>query len=329
MIYDHPFMHQISGKGRPQVLLVGNGLERSCPPTSPDPKGKTGQLTWEQLIKAIKADNCITLTDEEKGKLPFPLLYSLLSVSDPAPAKLDDQMIKDEETRLKTAMGQLSQASTWRLDALKTLRADHIMTTNYNYGLEQAFFPGKDFFNSKIRSYYRFNLNPEVKDGKRVREVCYRMHSGYLARNEDGSEVGLWHIHGECSVSHGVVLGHDRYGRLLSRIEKISDSQKYDAILDDHAPVAFNSWPELFLYGDVYIEFDLWWLLKRKQREQNADGRVYFYEEPNDASLVQKMMRAHGAVLPNVGAKEGDFDEFYLKAFDDISRRIGHNKRTE
>lgn len=331
---DHPFMHQINGKGRPQVLVIGNGLERNCPPTTSDPKGRTGQLTWAQLVNAIKVDNCIALTDEEKEKLPFPLLYSLLSVPDPAPAKLDDQMIKDEETRLKTAMGQLSQDSTWRLDVLKTLGADHIMTTNYSYGLEQAFFPGKDFYNSKTRSYYRFNHNPEVKDGKRVREVCYRMHSGYLAHNDDGSEVGLWHIHGECSVSHGVVLGHDRYGRLLSRIEKICDAQNYDGMPDHPESYCFKSWPELFLYGDVYIiglsyeisEFDLWWLLKRKQREQNADGRVYFYEEPDEASMVQKLMRAQGAVLPDVGAKAGDFDDFYQKAFTDILHKIAHNK---
>lgn len=328
-----PFMHPIRGKGRPQIVLIGNGLERKCPPTRPDPKGRTDQLSWADLLDRIKDENCLKLTKDEQEKLPFPLLYSLLSVPDPAPAKLDEEMIKAEESRLKEALGQLSQASTWRLDALKTLGADHILTTNYNYGLEQAFLPGKDFFSSGTRSYYRFNHSTETKNGKPVREVCYRLHTGYLARNEDGGDVGLWHIHGECSVSHGVVLGHDRYGRLLSRIEKLCDSQKYDDMPDGLEPVAFRSWPALFLYGDVYIvglnfalsEFDLWWLLKRKQREQKADGRVFFYEQPDPASLSQKMLRAHGAILPDVGAKKGDFDDFYKKAFEDIATRIRSN----
>ena len=136
----------------------------------------------------------------------------------------------------------------------------------------------------------------------------------------------MWH-------THGVVLGHDRYGRLLSRIEKLCDSQNYDDMPNSSEPVAFRSWPALFLYGDVYIvglnfalsEFDLWWLLKRKQREQKADGRVFFYEQPDPASLSQKMLRAHGAILPDVGAKKGDFDDFYKKAFEDIAARIRSN----
>ena len=325
-----PFLHSIRGAGRPQVLLIGNGLERECVQTIPDPKGRTDQLSWKQLVAEIKVPDCIGLTEDEMDKLPFPLLYSLLSVPDPAPATLSDQMIEEEEERLKKALGKLSQASTCRLDTLKTIGADHILTTNYNYGLEQSFLPGKDFFVSGTRSRYRFNHNTETKDGKPIREVVYRMHTGYLAKNVNGSEVGLWHIHGECSVPSGVVLSHDRYGRLLSRIEKICDSQNYDNMPETAEKVAFNSWPELFLYGDVYIiglkyelsEFDLWWLLKRKQREQKADGRVYFYEEPDPSSLVQKMMRAHGAILPDVGAKKGDFNDFYDKALDDIKKRI-------
>lgn len=334
MKYSHPFMHRINGKGRPQIVLIGNGLELCCPPTTPDPKGRKEQLTWDQLVQAIKVDNCIDLSSEDIKALPFPLLYSILSVPDPAPAKLDAQMIKEEEARLKAAMDRLSQASTWRLDELKNLGADHIFTTNYNYGLEQAFYPGKDFFNKTTRSHFRFNNNPEVNNDKPVREVCYRMHTGYLAQNADGSDVGLWHIHGECSVSRGVVLGHDRYGRLLSRIEKLCDSQNYDDMPNDTEPVGFRSWPELFLYGDVYIigfgfdtsEFDLWWLLKRKQRENNADGRVYFYEIPNQCSIVQKMMRAHGVILPDTGVKKGEFDDFYKRSFADISARIRLNK---
>jgi hypothetical protein len=329
-----PFMHRVRGKGRPQIVLIGNGLERSCPPTRLDPKGRKKQLSWNELLDRIKAENCMDLSDDERKKLPFPLLYSLLSVPDPAPATIDTTMIKEEEDRLKEAMRLLSQTSTWRLDALTTLGADHILTTNYSYGLEQAFLSGKDFFNSSTRSYYRFNHTTETKNDKPVREVCYRLHSGYLAHNDNGSEIGLWHIHGECSVSRGVVLGHDRYGRLLSRIEKLCDSQKYADMPDDEEPVAFRSWPTLFLYGDVYIvglsfalsEFDLWWLLKRKQREQKADGHVFFYEQPNDASLTQKMLRAHGAVLPDVNAKKGDFDDFYRKAFADIAARIESNR---
>ena len=142
------------------------------------------------------------------------------------------------------------------------------------------------------------------------------------------------HIHGECTVSHGVVLGHDRYGRLLSRIEKLCDSQNYSAIAKNQENVFIHSWPELFLYSDIYIvgfefhlsEFDLWWLMKRKQRERMGTGHIYFYEHPDPNRLIQKKMRTHGAELPDVGATIDDYDDFYRKAFADIAGKIKANK---
>ena len=47
-----PFMHRVRGKGRPQMVLIGNGLERSCPPTRLDPKGRKKQLFFIQT-KAV------------------------------------------------------------------------------------------------------------------------------------------------------------------------------------------------------------------------------------------------------------------------------------
>ena len=157
------FTYNISNSKRPHILLIGNGLERGCKSTIPDPKGATNQLTWDELVNAISVEKCVQLSKEEKENLPFPLMYSLLSVPNPAPLVLDSHMIEKEEKRLKSTMNKLSQHSTWRLDILKTLNAYHILTTNYSYGLEQSFFPGKDFFNPKIRSKCRFNLNPNTK----------------------------------------------------------------------------------------------------------------------------------------------------------------------
>ena len=332
-----PFLHALKGPNRPQVLLIGNGLERECAPSLPDPKGRVNQLDWSQLVKDISAPNCLELTDAEKKNTPFPLLYSLLSVSHPAPRKLDKDAICAEEKRLKDALDRLSQVSTIRLDELKNLGADHILSTNYSYGLEQSFFPGQDFFSSNVRSRHRFNLNPIKRNGKPVREVYYRLHSGYLAKNQNNTCVGLWHIHGECSVPYGVVLGHDRYGRLLSRIEENCNRQDYKHILNNPVNVEYKSWPQLFLYGDVYIlgfgfdqsEFDLWWLLKRKQRERYADGCTFFYEFPNSMSLKQKMLAAHGVEIVDVGATFGNYDELYEKAFADICKKINERKNAD
>lgn len=320
------FTHDTRGKGRPQIVLVGNGLER-----------ESGQVSWDELVDILTVSDSIKLEKEDRDKIPFPLLYELLSAHDSASAQLSETDIREEEQRLAKAMGRLTHVSNKLLNKLPALGADHILTTNYSYCIEGAFFPKENFAKSRVQSKARFNLNPEKKEGKAVRQIYYRTHTGYLAKNSDGSEVGIWHIHGECNVPGGVVLGNDRYGRLLSRIERISSSQTYDRDAEAPRQKEFTSWPELFLYGDVYVigfgfylcESDLWWLLRRKQRERYADGRVYFYDndQGKENEIRDLLLRAHGVIVNPGVEKEADFNAFYEKALTDIRGRIEENRQ--
>ena len=181
-----PFIHKNRGTGRPQILLIGNGLER----------GKGGQPEWSEFLDALLAPGRTKATEEEKDTVPFPLLYQLLSTPDPAPSVLYGVEIDAEEQRLAKGLKVLKHSSNPLLDRLQSLGADHILTTNYPYSLEAAFFPRRDFTKSRVRSAARFSLCPPDKDGKKRREQCYRLHTGYEAKNADGSRVGLWHIHG-------------------------------------------------------------------------------------------------------------------------------------
>ena len=318
------FAHYNRGKGRPQIVLVGNGLERM-----------SGQTSWDELIDILAVSDGIKLENEVRDRIPFPLLYQLVSSHNPAPSQLCETDITEEENRLALAMSKLIHRSNLLLDMLPTLDADHIFTTNYSYSIEKAFYPKINFSISKTRSQFRFNLNPEQKNGKPVREVNYRMFPGYLAENNTGNKVGIWHIHGECTVPRGVIIGHDRYGRLLSRMETICRSQKYDGHLKSHVLKQFVSWPELFLYGDVYViglgvyfcEYDLWWLLRRKQRERYADGKVYFYDNgKNEEDKIRDLlMQSHGVIINPGITKETNYDSFYKKALADIREKIKEN----
>lgn len=317
----HPgFLHYTRGHGRPQILLIGNGLERS-----------EGQFTWNQLIDTLAVSDHIILTKEQIERIPFPLLYELLSSHSPAPAHLKLSDIEEQEHRLAAAMGKLKHISNPLLERLPFIGANHIFTTNYSYCIEKAFYPKCEFSDPRIRSRYRFNMNEDKAGNKALREVVYRLHTGYKAENQDKSEIGLWHIHGECSVPRGVVLGHDRYGRILSRIERVCSTIKYEGRPEDRLLRKFVSWPELFLYGDIYVigfgyyecEYDLWWLLRRKQRERYADGKLFFYDKDNKYDTRKLLLQAHGAILCNAGAKsEMGYDEFYRLALDEISERI-------
>lgn len=133
-----------------------------------------------------------------------------------------------------------------------------------------------------------------------------------------------------------IILGHDGYGRLLSRIVSVcGDRCKYHE-LKKEKNYAFSSWPELFLFGDVYIlglglgisEFDLWWLLRRKQREVKASGRVYFYTNDNEKDYRDRdlMLTALGVII-NQGTlhREIDHSDFYIQAMNNIEECIAKN----
>lgn len=345
------FEYPVRGQGRPQVVLIGNGLER-----------KSGQVAWNSLVDNLTVKNCIPISDEEREKVPFPLLYESLVQGQPIPRMLDRISISNEEKRLKEEMSHLVSMSNDLLDNLPTLKADHIFTTNYSYCLEKAFFPRSNFYNDESRSSVRFNLLPLNNDGKQKQEREYFLHSGYYSEKRN---TALWHIHGEASVPKGIVLGHDRYGRLLKRIIESCEAIDFKTITKKGARYSFTSWPEIFIFGDVYVigfgflqcEFDLWWLLKRKQRERHGDGTVYFYDihrtvkellptdccAPEDMESIRKMnddikrhnrnvqnydlnkklLAAHGVQIMDLGSSnETEYDEFYMKAFDDVRSKI-------
>lgn len=313
------FIYSSRGPGRPQILLMGNGLEY-----------KSGQKSWEQLLNELTVPDALPIASDHWKHSPFPLLYQLLSTHMPAPTRLTTAAIHEEEMRLAVAIKGLTNETNEFLSRLPSLGVDHIFTTNYSYCVEKAFFPKANFSNSSTRSKLRFRLSDK-------QERDYKLQSGYLAHSAT-RDTGIWHIHGEAQVPNGVVMSHDRYGRLLTRIVKFCDAHSYHNDPNTVVQKEFNSWPELFLYGDVYIlglkldisEFDLWWLLRRKQREQYADGKVYYYEaRPNDGYTEMRhlLMKATGITLCNIGfSQRSNYDSFYHAALDDIKQKIAQSR---
>ncbi|MBR5948335.1 MAG: SIR2 family protein [Clostridia bacterium] len=324
------FTHYLNGNGRPKILLIGNGLERVC-----------GGDDWQKLLEdpeICKVDK--TVRDVIKD-LPFPLKYELMSTEKNPHANFTAADLDEESRRLSNMMKKIMAASI-DIDGshalfkkLTELDVDHIFTTNYSYCPEKAFLPKRSFASKKTRMAFRFSLHTD-NEGRQKQERSYRIHTGYLMRSEkSGREVGIWHIHGECSVPTGVVLGHDKYGRLLSRIVNTCCGIDYDNKIRNKPNYTFTSWPELFLFGDIYVlgfglyecEFDLWWLLRRKQREKYADGKVYYYQHDplSDSDPHQLLLRAHGVEIVTNEYSDGGkdtFADYYNAAFEDIKARL-------
>lgn len=332
------FVHSLRGRGRPQILLIGNGVERAY-----------GSAGWDKLMDLIDVRKFSKEIRDEINKLPFPVRYELLATFENAPASFSQDDMDAEEKRMAAAMSTLLPSRDTRQKEknenhnglfkwLPILGVDHIFTTNYSYCPEEGYYPDREFEKKSVRENLRFNLNPQKdKKGRPCRENRFRLHSGYLVRTsgKNAKEVGIWHIHGECGAPTSVILGHDKYGRLLKRIISVCDDEiKYKERIKGHDTYEFRSWPELFLFGDVYVvgfgfaecEFDLWWLLRRKQREIYADGKVYFYEHDirDVPSAKQMLLSAHGAEIRynEFSGKDDKFREFYEQAFDDIRKNV-------
>lgn len=318
------FKYQYEPTCRPQILLIGNGLEYD-----------SGQVSWGNMLKNLTVDNALCQYDEEtkKRQIPFPLLYQLLVTPDPAPVHMTKEDRDNEEKRLAENLKTLQNETNDNLNQIPGLNMDHVMTTNYSYCLEKAFFKDEDFLNDAIRRGKLQYMQKKLNDDD-VREIEYRLHTYYQAHSDDRRETGLWHIHGETAVPRGIVLSHDRYGRLLKRIiDACGDSSRYSGNMTADT-VGELSWPELFLYGDVYIlglgldsnELDLWWLLRRKQREAHSQGRTVFYERKPASGFTEDkhlLMRSCGVELCSAGCNEDvAFSDFYRCAFRDIARRV-------
>lgn len=239
------FIHNLRGKGRPQILLIGNGMERAY-----------GSTSWDKLIDLINVHKFSKETRDEINKLPFPVRYELLATSENAPASFSQGDMDAEEKRMSNAMSTLLPSRDTRerdknenynelFKLLPTLGVDHIFTTNYSYCPEEGYYPDREFEKETVRRNLRFNPNPKKdKRGRPSPENRFRLHSGYLVRtsNKEAKKVGIWHIHGECGAPTSVILGHDKYGRLLKRIISVCDDEiNYKEKIEKHDTYEFKS----------------------------------------------------------------------------------------
>lgn len=240
---------------RPKVLLLGNGLNYY----------NTSQISWDDLIGFT--------TDEDVGfdKKEVPNVVKAL-VSYP----LDD---KERNKDCKKKFSAYKYLTNPYYDRLTELPFDAILTTNYTYELENSLEDGfSDFTDSKKRRYGLCFNGEKRLESKYCLQTCYRFGSN------SGSEVDVWHIHGEIRKPSTLILTHDEYVRLIHRIVDYNKKRDndYERFSDS---VRMKSWIDYFILGDIYIlgfgfdfsEFDLWWLLSRRLRENSGHGKVVFF----------------------------------------------------
>ncbi len=307
---------------RPQVLLLGNGVNRAF-----------GGGSWGQLIRDISCNDA--LPEGCSLHLPMPL-RAILVTGDNVGVQL-----RNAGDILYGKLGDPGHVEM--LQRLLSMGFDHILTTNFSYELEQAAQPGLHLSEQKLRHMMRHT------DGRRQAEAKYLFYT-YGTLDWQGKLTKVWHIHGEGRKPDSMILGHYSYANLLEKISGYirAEEGRYRREQGQGENVRIRSWADAFLFGDVYVlgfgfdvsEFDLWWLLNHKKREHASVGGTWFFSpaerlEPGEINEKEELLRVLGAQVRHCGSlrieggpleRSRAFRRFYDKAMNEIAELMRENR---
>lgn len=237
------------------ALLVGNGLNRCY----------ENAIPWDKLLRNIANEYHASFNSNN----PFPLEFE--AIANQILAR-DSRKSKDVYSELKGKMaqmvcGQKPVAGSLHELFVKDIPLNCILTTNYDYMLERAFYGASQ---------------PELK-AKDASETKYSIY-----RFAKYSEKSFYHIHGEANYKDSLCLGYEHYAAYLAKMREYLKAKPgvSQRIIGNELPEK-SSWIDLFFTHDVYIvglklntnEIDLWWLLTY---------RAYLYYS-NDSGLKDIM----------------------------------------
>lgn len=294
----------------PQVLLLGNGLNRTY-----------GGNSWTDLMKRISVRDDLP----EKLTCPYPLQAVLVT---------NDQVKKAMEMFKKDFFGTVNCELMEYLQSLLSVCFDDILTTNYSYELEAAAISRETVSERFLKKNQR-----NILDGERI-EPKYFLHTFHPVSFEN-HESRIWHIHGEARKADSMILGHYYYATLLHRMIDFvrQRGSSYQQHQREKTMQTIRGWIDSFILGDIYVlgfgmdfsEFDMWWLLNRKKREKAQHGRVYFYTPGDDSFdekeelLKQLDVEVIHCGIPKPEGSDGErnlqYREFYRRAIEDIRIR--------
>ncbi len=286
------------------VLFLGNGVNNI-----------SGEYRWEnliqELIEFIGASGQI-----EVNSKPFPLLY-------------EEIIVESVRNRRKSEL----EVKTFIADKLRIFHRNEIherivtgpfkdiLTTNYDYTIENAFMDGQ--------------INRTA--GSIIKENLYS-----LFRKVNFNNRAIWHIHGEVNVPNSITLGYEHYAGYLQQLRAYivtgtkSTYKHYQFVpivtrLGENS-VKYDSWSDFFFKKDIhivgyiceYIEMELWWLLIYRARcmytkKCNINNQIiYYYPQQYGGKIKNKLqlLRSSGVIPYSFTYSEDRRIDYYNRIFD-------------
>jgi hypothetical protein len=278
-------------------LLVGNGINRVT----------NHAASWAHVLNTLVNGGASARELQHIKHKPFALVYEEILLTGPSEDKQDDERKMKE--RIAKLVDKLQFNDLHR--RIMSSGVKHILTTNYDYGFE----------NATGLANKRSNL---------ARETKYS-----VFRRRAIAKTYVWHIHGEAAVPTSITLGYDQYCGYLQKLRAhaTADRNSSGGSPFKRGDSAFDllesqpySWLDVFLRDDIhviglgldYTEIDLWWALTYKARLKARGwpvGETHFHDwhldEDDEQTLARRSLLKALSVEVHARRCERTFESAY------------------
>jgi hypothetical protein len=281
------------------VILLGNGINNLS----------KNRKSWDDLLNDIIGLCDKTISSKDKS---LPILYEEAFLKAARSIGKSEKILKEEIANIIAGI-DLNPLH----EQLLKLNVSDILTTNYDYALEDSLRTNGFVFASGNKSELEFNI----------------------FRHNEINNKRLWHIHGDISRPQSIVLGFDHYCRQTHQIENYLTTRykgKFPVSFIDRFNenlIANDSWIDLFFTTNIHIvglglgfeETDLWWLLTQRARlrienKLQYSNTITYYEPRKFMNKIKNDM--FKAVDVEVIMFDSIDEDYYNELINNIQKQI-------
>ena len=243
---------RLAASSIPNVLFLGNGVLRLA-----------GGGNWSDLLHEIESS---PHSDTILTNVPFAMQPEAVCGVD----------VEEVQRRTAAAIKDVKEDPQNTLKRLLSLPFDAILTTNYTYEIERILSGEEWTERARRKAFVALDGNSRVRHNT---FICS------MVSCSDGKKIPVFHIHGEKSRKHSLILSYYSYANSVSRLIALNKKRGNEYQEKQTAGESFDvlSWLDYFLLGEVYAvgfgfdpsEFDIWWAIERKARENAKHGILH------------------------------------------------------
>ncbi len=283
-----------------KTLFLGNGINRLT----------NFGVGWNDVISDLAREVGGEELLKHKEYVPFTLIYEGFSSKKLENSKRGITPLKEKVASLLSKM-----VSNPYHKRIMNLDINHIITSNYDYSLENSVSDISEF--EFFRNETRYSVFRRVKV----------------------ANSNIWHIHGEVKKPATITLGHEQYSGQLEHLRKHLTSKKKSPFrmrrYNFEKSDSRYSWGDVFLRDEIHVvgfsldysEVDIWWLLTFKAqyeaRYHIKCGPTIFYYWSSDSEKEKDKGKIELLKSLNVTVEE-NFNIDYRKMYDRFIEDFGN-----